>query len=39
MPQVLHAADDLLVERGFAALTIEGIAQRAGATAGMRAHD
>ncbi|MGP4002454.1 TetR/AcrR family transcriptional regulator [Streptomyces sp. 8N706] len=27
---VLHAADDLLVERGFAALTIEGIAQRAG---------
>ncbi|KUM76274.1 hypothetical protein AQI70_15060 [Streptomyces curacoi] len=27
---VLHAADDLLVERGFAGLTIEGIAQRAG---------
>ncbi|MFC9287723.1 TetR/AcrR family transcriptional regulator [Streptomyces sp. NPDC057052] len=27
---VLHAADDLLVERGFAALTIEGIAHRAG---------
>ncbi|MEU0041942.1 MULTISPECIES: TetR/AcrR family transcriptional regulator [Streptomyces] len=27
---VLNAADDLLVERGFAALTIEGIAQRAG---------
>ncbi|MFD7133853.1 TetR/AcrR family transcriptional regulator [Streptomyces sp. NPDC059894] len=27
---MLHAADDLLVERGFAALTIEGIAQRAG---------
>ncbi|MEV6123137.1 TetR/AcrR family transcriptional regulator [Streptomyces sp. SID8352] len=27
---VLHAADDLLVERGFAALTVEGIAQRAG---------
>ncbi|MFB8247250.1 TetR/AcrR family transcriptional regulator [Streptomyces sp. NPDC055952] len=27
---VLHAADDLLVERGFSALTIEGIAQRAG---------
>ncbi|CAM3733702.1 TetR/AcrR family transcriptional regulator [Nocardiopsis rhodophaea] len=27
---VLHAADDLLVERGFAELTIEGIAQRAG---------
>lgn len=27
---VLNAADDLLVERGFTALTIEGIAQRAG---------
>ncbi|MFF5480147.1 TetR/AcrR family transcriptional regulator [Streptomyces sp. NPDC012935] len=27
---VLHAADDLLVERGFTGLTIEGIAQRAG---------
>jgi AcrR family transcriptional regulator len=27
---VLHAADDLLVERGFGALTIEGIAARAG---------
>jgi len=27
---VLEAADDLLVERGFAHLTIEGIAQRAG---------
>jgi AcrR family transcriptional regulator len=27
---VLEAADDLLVERGFAALTIEGIAARAG---------
>ncbi|WP_079051309.1 TetR/AcrR family transcriptional regulator [Streptomyces curacoi] len=27
---MLHAADDLLVERGFAGLTIEGIAQRAG---------
>lgn len=27
---MLHAADDLLVERGFAALTIEGIANRAG---------
>jgi AcrR family transcriptional regulator len=27
---VLHAADDLLVERGFAALTVEGIANRAG---------
>ncbi|OII70364.1 TetR family transcriptional regulator [Streptomyces sp. CC77] len=27
---VLHAADDLLVERGFAGLTIEGIANRAG---------
>nr|WP_199563685.1 TetR/AcrR family transcriptional regulator [Streptomyces sp. AC1-42W] len=27
---VLNAADDLLVERGFSALTIEGIAQRAG---------
>ncbi|MFI6013495.1 TetR/AcrR family transcriptional regulator [Streptomyces sp. NPDC051243] len=27
---VLHAADDLLVEKGFAGLTIEGIAQRAG---------
>ena len=27
---VLHAADDLLVERGFAAVTIEGIAARAG---------
>ncbi|MEU4659907.1 TetR/AcrR family transcriptional regulator [Streptomyces sp. NPDC023723] len=27
---MLNAADDLLVERGFAALTIEGIAQRAG---------
>jgi len=27
---VLHAADDLLVEHGFARLTIEGIAQRAG---------
>ncbi|MDQ7905007.1 TetR/AcrR family transcriptional regulator [Phytohabitans sp. ZYX-F-186] len=27
---VLEAADDLLVEKGFAALTVEGIAQRAG---------
>jgi AcrR family transcriptional regulator len=27
---VLHAADDLLVERGFAGVTIEGIAGRAG---------
>jgi AcrR family transcriptional regulator len=27
---VLHAADDLLVERGFANVTIEGIAARAG---------
>ncbi|GAA0561249.1 TetR/AcrR family transcriptional regulator [Paractinoplanes ferrugineus] len=27
---VLHAADDLLVENGFARLTVEGIAQRAG---------
>src|SRR5580693_2726691 len=27
---VLHAADDLLVERGFNGLTIEGIAARAG---------
>jgi AcrR family transcriptional regulator len=27
---VLHAADDLLAERGFAGLTIEGIAARAG---------
>ncbi|MFH0516127.1 TetR/AcrR family transcriptional regulator [Streptomyces sp. M41] len=27
---MLNAADDLLVERGFAGLTIEGIAQRAG---------
>src|ERR1700722_19466632 len=27
---VLHAADDLLAERGFAGLTIEGIAGRAG---------
>ncbi|MFJ9779357.1 TetR/AcrR family transcriptional regulator [Amycolatopsis sp. NPDC101161] len=27
---VLHAADDLLVEHGFAALTIEAIARRAG---------
>src|ERR1700755_1174489 len=27
---VLEAADDLLVEKGFAQLTIEGIAQRAG---------
>ncbi|MFE9022900.1 TetR/AcrR family transcriptional regulator [Streptomyces sp. NPDC007808] len=27
---MLHAADDLLVERGFTGLTIEGIAQRAG---------
>jgi AcrR family transcriptional regulator len=27
---VLHAADDLLVEQGFAAVTIEGIAARAG---------
>jgi AcrR family transcriptional regulator len=27
---VLHAADDLLAEKGFAALTIEGIAARAG---------
>ncbi|MEU3653591.1 TetR/AcrR family transcriptional regulator [Streptomyces sp. NPDC032161] len=27
---MLRAADDLLVERGFAALTMEGIAQRAG---------
>jgi AcrR family transcriptional regulator len=27
---VLHAADDLLVERGYAAVTIEGIAARAG---------
>ncbi|RDI58992.1 TetR/AcrR family transcriptional regulator [Nocardia pseudobrasiliensis] len=27
---VLHAIDDLLVERGFAGLTIEGIAARAG---------
>ncbi|MBH1937459.1 TetR/AcrR family transcriptional regulator [Streptomyces sp. AV19] len=27
---MLHAADDLLAERGFAALTIEGIAARAG---------
>jgi AcrR family transcriptional regulator len=27
---VLHAADDLLVERGYRALTIEGIAARAG---------
>ncbi|MBV9795952.1 MAG: TetR/AcrR family transcriptional regulator [Actinobacteria bacterium] len=27
---VLHAADDLLAERGFAAVTIEGIAARAG---------
>jgi AcrR family transcriptional regulator len=27
---VLEAADDLLVERGFAALTVEGIAARAG---------
>ncbi|MFD0002305.1 TetR/AcrR family transcriptional regulator [Streptomyces sp. NPDC127178] len=26
----MHAADDLLVERGFTGLTIEGIAQRAG---------
>lgn len=26
---VLHAADDLLVERGFGGLTIEGIAARA----------
>ncbi|MFI5709522.1 TetR/AcrR family transcriptional regulator [Kribbella sp. NPDC051620] len=27
---VLHAADDLLVEKGFAGLTVEGIATRAG---------
>jgi AcrR family transcriptional regulator len=27
---VLHAADDLLVERGFGAVTVEGIAARAG---------
>lgn len=27
---VLHAADDLLVERGFGGATIEGIAARAG---------
>ncbi|HEX4093950.1 MAG TPA: helix-turn-helix domain-containing protein, partial [Trebonia sp.] len=27
---VLHAADDLLVERGFGGVTIEGIAARAG---------
>src|SRR6201995_1161088 len=27
---VLHAADDLLAERGFAGVTIEGIAARAG---------
>src|SRR5277367_324621 len=27
---VLHAADDLLVERGYAGVTIEGIATRAG---------
>ena len=27
---VLHAADDLLVERGFGSVTIEGIAARAG---------
>ena len=27
---VLHAADDLLVERGYAGVTIEGIAVRAG---------
>jgi AcrR family transcriptional regulator len=27
---VLHAADDLLVERGFAGVTVEGIAARAG---------
>ncbi|TCO49731.1 TetR/AcrR family transcriptional regulator [Actinocrispum wychmicini] len=27
---VLHAADDLLVERGFAGVTIEGVAARAG---------
>ncbi|WP_205752055.1 TetR/AcrR family transcriptional regulator [Cryptosporangium phraense] len=27
---VLHAADDLLAERGFAGVTIEGIAERAG---------
>jgi AcrR family transcriptional regulator len=27
---ILHAADDLLVERGYAAVTIEGIATRAG---------
>jgi AcrR family transcriptional regulator len=27
---VLHAADDLLVERGFGGVTVEGIAQRAG---------
>src|ERR1700733_3397150 len=27
---VLHAADDLLVERGFARVTIEGVAARAG---------
>ena len=27
---VLHAADDLLAERGFAGVTIEGIATRAG---------
>src|ERR1700760_3549012 len=27
---VLHAADDLLAERGFAGVTVEGIAQRAG---------
>jgi AcrR family transcriptional regulator len=27
---VLHAADDLLVERGFSRVTIEGIAERAG---------
>jgi len=27
---VLHAADDLLVERGYAGVTIEGIAARAG---------
>ena len=27
---VLHAADDLLVERGYAAVTVEGIAARAG---------
>ena len=27
---VLHAADDLLVERGFGGVTVEGIAARAG---------